>query len=63
MCPRRMQDATAQVPGLEAGHLEWEEIVVEDRGQVHFLTAVSEPVPDSRSARRSAVVAALRLAT
>ena len=52
MCPRRMQDAAAQVPGLEAGHLEREEIAVEDRGQVHFLTTVSEPDPDSRQRRR-----------
>lgn len=48
MCPRRMQDAPARVRGLEARHLECEEIVVEDRGQVHFLTAVSEHDPDSR---------------
>jgi hypothetical protein len=31
-----MQDAAAQVPGLEAGHPECEEIVVENRYQINF---------------------------
>lgn len=46
MCPRQMQDAAARVLGLEAGHLECGETVVEDRGQAHFLPTVSEPDPD-----------------